>query len=195
MGKIFCIIGKSSTGKDTIYKAVLERGELALNQIVSYTTRPIRAGEQEGLEYHFCSLEEEEALCAQGKIIELRSYNTYHGRWDYFTVDDGQVDLNQNSYLIIGTVESFVKIRDYYGKDKVISIYIDVEDGQRLMRALQREMTQTYPRYEELCRRFLADVKDFAPEKLAEAGIEKHFHNRELQETIEIIVDYIKERM
>ena len=55
MGKIFCLMGKSSTGKDTIYKRLLEDQELGLQRIVPYTTRPIREGEQEGVEYHFVS--------------------------------------------------------------------------------------------------------------------------------------------
>mgnify|MGYP000808522934 CR=1 FL=1 len=53
MGKIFCIIGKSSTGKDTLYQRILERKDLQLRQIVSYTTRPIRAGEVDGTEFIF----------------------------------------------------------------------------------------------------------------------------------------------
>lgn len=56
MGKIFCIIGKSSTGKDTLYQRILGRHDLALRQIVSYTTRPIRAGEVDGIEYHFAHM-------------------------------------------------------------------------------------------------------------------------------------------
>ncbi len=194
-GKIFCIIGKSSTGKDTIYRSILDRDSLQLRQIVSYTTRPIRAGEVNGREYHFCSLQEEERLDAAGKIIELRRYNTCHGPWDYFTADDEQVDLTQHNYLIIGTVESFVKIREYYGVDVVIPIYIEVEDGLRLMRALNREMSQSQPKYEEMCRRFLADAQDFAADKLEAAGIVKTFQNHNLLETTEEIIEYIKSHL
>ena len=53
MGKIICLMGKSSTGKDTIYKRLLEDQELHLKKLIPYTTRPIREGEQEGIEYHF----------------------------------------------------------------------------------------------------------------------------------------------
>ena len=192
MGKIFCIIGKSSTGKDTIYKRILERQDLPLHQIVSYTTRPIRAGEVEGIEYHFCTQEEKNALLASGKVIEIRSYDTCHGRWDYFTVDDGQIDLENYNYFIIGTIESFVKIRDYFTDDAVIPIYIEVEDGIRLQRALQREMSQTNPKYEEMCRRFLADANDFSEEKRREARITRIFYNKEIHQTEEEIVAYMK---
>lgn len=48
MGKIFYIMGKSSSGKDTIYSRLLEDSQLGLSRIVLYTTRPMREGEQEG---------------------------------------------------------------------------------------------------------------------------------------------------
>ncbi|MCR5416496.1 MAG: guanylate kinase [Pseudobutyrivibrio sp.] len=177
MGSIYCIMGKSSSGKDTIFKEILERDDLELKTIVSYTTRPIRSNEKPGEEYNFVSLEEKDKLLASGKVIEIREYNTVHGPWFYFTVDDGKVDINNHDYLIIGTVESFVKIRDYYGKDKVIPIYIEVDDGIRLERALKRERKQEHPKYEEMCRRFLADQQDFSQENLEAAGVNNVFNN------------------
>ena len=118
MGKIFCIMGKSATGKDTIYKALLAREDLGFRRIVSCTTRPIRAGEADGVEYHFCTEEERDRLLASGRVIEMRSYDTCEGRWDYFTVADDRIDLSAGDYLIIGTLESYCKIRDFYGKSR-----------------------------------------------------------------------------
>ncbi|MFR8813647.1 MAG: guanylate kinase [Lachnospiraceae bacterium] len=195
MGKIFCIIGKSSTGKDTLYQRILERKDLQLRQIVSYTTRPIRAGEVDGTEYHFCTHEKKDALLASGKVIEIRSYHTCHGIWDYFTVDDGNIDLEKNNYLVIGTIASFVKLRDYFSEDAVLPIYIEVEDGIRLQRALDRERCQMHPKYEEMCRRFLADASDFSKEKLQEAGIHRIFYNEDLERTEEQIVCFMREVM
>lgn len=191
MGKIYCLMGKSSTGKDTIYKELLEDDALSLKKIIPYTTRPVREGEQDGVEYFFCDENKVSELETQGKIIELRAYNTVHGIWKYFTVNDSQIDLEHQSCLMIGTLESYVKIRDYFGKEKVLPIYIEVEDGERLTRALSREKQQSEPKYEELCRRFLADAKDFSEEKLADAGIEKRFVNNELEETKAEIREYI----
>lgn len=181
MGKIFCIMGKSATGKDTIYKRLLQNSELGLKRIVSYTTRPIREGEKEGEEYHFTDVKNLELLKQQGKIIECRSYDTIHGIWNYFMVKDNQIDLTQNDYLVIGTLESYLKIKDYFGEDHVVPIYIELEDGERLTRALDREKTQSKPKYEELCRRFLADCQDFSDEKLKEAGIHRFYVNNDLE--------------
>ena len=103
------------------------------------------------------------------------------------------MDLEGQSYLMIGTLESYLKIREYYGKERVIPIYIEVEDGERLQRALERERAQEKPRYEELCRRFLADAKDFSEENLRAAGITKRFTNEVLEDTLREIKSYIIE--
>ena len=192
MGKIFCVIGKSATGKDTVYERLLEDKKLPVKRLIPYTTRPIREGETEGETYHFCTEEMVKSLEEQGKIIEMRTYNTVYGLWKYFTVDDDQIDLEKHNYMLIGTIEMYVQIRDYYGEDKVLPIYIEVEDGERLIRAISRERTQSVPKYEEMCRRFLADQKDFSEDKIKEARIEKRFENIELEDTIDIIKRYIE---
>ena len=195
MGHIFCIMGKSSSGKDTIFKLLLGREDLNLNRIVSYTTRPIRSGENNGDDYNFVSIEKKDELVEAGKVIEIRKYDTVHGPWFYFTVDDNSIDIEVKDYLIIGTVESYVKIRDYYGSDKVLPIYIEVDDGIRLSRALERERGQLHPKYEEMCRRYLADQQDFSKENLEKAEITNIFNNDENSSiTCERIASFIKSR-
>ena len=191
MSKIYYMMGKSSTGKDTLFKRVFSDESLQLKTLISYTTRPIRDGETEGIEYFFCDESKVAEFQAGGKIIERRDYNTMHGIWTYFTADDGQVDLINQDYLVIGTLESYQKIREYYGKDVVVPIYIEVEDGERLQRALDRERTQVNPKYEEMCRRFLADAKDFSEENLKAAEIERRFVNCDLEETERQIKEFI----
>lgn len=186
MSKIFYLMGKSASGKDTIFKKVKERLP-ELKTIVIYTTRPIREGETEGVEYHFVDEETLREFQKAGKIIELRSYDTVHGIWKYFTADDGQFDGDAN-YITIGTLESFVALRKYFGEERIVPFYIEVEDGLRLERALLREQGQKEPKYEELCRRFLADAVDFSEEKLGKAGIKTRFLNENMEECIDEIV-------
>lgn len=193
MGKIFYLMGKSASGKDTIYKKVKEHMP-QLRTIVIYTTRPIREGEQEGVEYHFVDEKKLQELQAAGKVIELREYHTVHGVWKYFTVDDGQFD-SQNSFIAIGTLESYMHLRKYFGEGKLIPIYIEVEDGVRLARALARERLQSEPKYEELCRRFLADAADFSVDKLREAGITQKFINTNVDQCVREILLGIQEKI
>ena len=192
MGKIFYIMGKSSSGKDTIYKKLSERMP-ELQRIVPYTTRPIRDGEQEGVEYHFVGEDRLREMQEAGRVIEVRAYNTKCGVWTYFTADDGQIDLENKDYLVIGTLESFQALKKYFGEEKIVPIYIEVDDGVRLSRALEREQREKEPRYEEMCRRFLADSADFSEENLRRSGIRKRFVNMELERCLEEIGAYIKD--
>lgn len=191
MGKIFYIIGKSSTGKDTIYKRLLVDQELNLKPLVIYTTRPIREGERQGREYFFTDEEGLEQIRRDGKLIELRSYDTIFGVWKYFTADNEQIDLRHEDYLMIGVLDSFHAVREYYGWDRVIPVYIEVEDGERLQRALNRERQEQHPKYKELCRRFLTDSEDFSEEKIQAEQIGRRFYNRELEDCLKEIRVFI----
>lgn len=192
MGKIVYLMGKSSTGKDTIFRELTKQEKHPLKTIVPYTTRPIRVAEKEGVEYHFTDEAGFQKLLDSGKVVEDRAYETFHGLWRYFTVDDGQIDLEHQDYIIIGTLEAYGKMKSYFGADKVLPVLIELDDGERLARALKRERKQEHPKYEEMCRRFLADSVDFSAEKIQEAGIEKTFENVDLQACLEEILEYIQ---
>lgn len=192
MGKIYYMMGKSSSGKDTIYKDI--RKDLPeLKTLTLYTTRPMREGEKDGVEYYFVTDEILEKYREEGKIIELRTYQTVYGDWKYATIDDGQINLDENDYLMIGTLESYIKTKEYYGNENLIPLYIEVEDKERLMRAIVREQQQDHPGYEEVCRRFLADQKDFSEDNLKKAGITRRYQNDDKVRCKEEIVEVIRD--
>ncbi|HIW21262.1 MAG TPA: guanylate kinase [Candidatus Dorea intestinavium] len=192
MNKIFYIMGKSASGKDTIYKSLVEKFP-QLKTVVLYTTRPKREGEVDGVEYHFITPKKMQEFKADKKLIEIRGYHTTKGLWEYATIEDGQIDLESASYLMMGTLESYLKIKEYYGHEKVVPLYLEVPDVLRLERALNREKSQEIPDCQELCRRFLADCEDFSSEKLKEAGITKSYKNEEVTNCIENIVGVIND--
>lgn len=195
MSRIVYLCGKSSSGKDTIFQELLKKDTLQLRTIVPYTTRPMRDGEKNGVEYFFTNEEGFLQLLEQGKIIEHREYHTVHGLWRYFTVDDGQINLNaQEDYIVIGTLEGYLKMKAYFGEGVLLPVLIELDDGVRLQRALYRERKQEKPKYEEMCRRFLADSQDFSEEKIREAGIFRSFDNDDLQTCLEEIEAYVKGR-
>ena len=177
MGKIFYLMGKSASGKDHIYEYLKQQQTLELRPLVLYTTRPIRQGEQDGREYFFTDEKKLEDFRREGRIIEERVYHTVQGPWYYFTADDGQISLEKNNYLSIGTLESYEKMKEYYGEERMCPLYVEVDDGIRLERALKRERKQQHPQYAEMCRRFLADCEDFSEEKIERAGIRRRFYN------------------
>ena len=192
MGKIYCVMGKSSSGKDTVYKKLKEQYK-EFRLIVPYTTHPIREGEKDGVEYYFVDPEQFRAMKEDGKVIESRSYNTKCGIWTYFTADDGQIDLSAADYLLIGTLVSYQALREYFGEEAIVPVYLEVEDGLRLARALERERRQEKPKYAEMCRRFLADEEDFSEENLIKSGITERFGNEDFTECLNKIQRYIEE--
>ena len=194
MGKIFYVMGKSASGKDTIYKKLHSRMP-ELKTVTMYTTRPIRDGEHNGVEYFFVDPSYLDQCRKDGILIECRTYDTVYGPWSYFTADDGQIDLKTGNYLIMGTLESYGKMRAYYGEEALVPIYIHVEDGLRLRRALEREQQQTVPKYKEMCRRFLADEEDFSEENILKSGISRRFENENLDICTEEIKNYIRSEM
>ena len=164
-------MGKSSSGKDTIYKKIREKLP-QLKRITPYTTRPIREGETDGVEYFFVDEERLNELKEKERVIEVRSY-----------------------YLVIGTLESYYGMREYFGEEQLVPIYIEVEDGMRLERALCRERQQKKPKYAEMCRRFLADAEDFSEENLKRAGIVRRFENLKMEKCLSEITELIREEM
>lgn len=189
--KIVCLMGKSSTGKDTILGRLFSEQKLKMKKVVPYTTRPIRVNEKNGVDYFFVSEEEFQTLQKENKIIEERAYDTVHGIWRYFTVNDEQFQDTSMDICIVGTLEVYESLCRYFGKEVIVPVLIDLEDGERLTRALEREKKQVQPKFQELCRRFLADCQDFSEEKIQKAGIEKRFYNQDLDQCVEEILTFL----
>ena len=195
MGYLYVLIGKSATGKDSIYKKLLENDELNLKEVVLYTTRPMRKKETDGVEYHFVTEDRLKELRSTGKVIEERCFNTIDGPWYYFTVNDGKMDLTTGDYICINTLAGFNQIKKYLGNDKVKPIYIEISDIELIKRAIKREEKQSTPNVAEICRRFLADNADFSEEnlRLSEIDIKSRFQNDELEVCVDKITAFIKE--
>lgn len=166
MGRIFCIVGKSCSGKDTIYQRILAQGRPSLVPVVLGTTRPRRSGEVDGQAYHFVDEGQLAAYERAGQVIEKRQYHTTQGLWTYFTL---KFDLEPGrDYILITTLEGAWGLIRAYGAERVVLVYLHVDGKTRLLRYIQRESLQASPDYAEVCRRYLADELDFAPERLAE---------------------------
>lgn len=195
MGKIFYIMGKSASGKDSIYRMLLQkkRAEFKENHTVHHTACTERGGA--GKRVLFCRRRTVPGIAGRRETDRIRAYETVHGVWIYFTADDGQIDLKRSNFLAIGTLESYQKMRDYFGSESICPIYVEVEDGERLMRALIREREQERPRYAEMCRRFLADEEDFSKEKIQKAGIRRRFVNDDSKICLAEIESYIKDML
>ena len=193
MRTIICLLGKSASGKDTLYQQILEVGRLPLQRVVSYTTRPQRAGEKDGLAYHFCTEIELTEFRPQGLVIEERCYQTVAGPWHYFTLADEQFAAVADRHLLmIATPQMVLSLRRFFGAEAVHPILVELDEGERLSRAIARERLQTKPNYAEVCRRFLADEEDFAPEILVQLQPCHRVRHEKTEDCIKQIEDYIQ---
>lgn len=188
---IFYIMGKSASGKDSLYKKLID-ADLDLKRYAIYTTRPKRDGELEGVEYYFVNKEYLDDN--RDKIIEERVYHTVEGDWFYATLDDGKIK-NDKNYIIIGTLESYNILKKHYGENNIYPIYLEVNNILRKQRAKYRETMQKVPKMEELERRFKADEIDFSEENIKKSGIVKRYINEDFDKCYNEVLDDIKKKI
>lgn len=136
--KVVILMGKSASGKDSILKYLQK--EYNFNPIVSYTTRPIRKNEINGKDYYFVQNQDFAKMLKNDEFIETREYNTcFNNKQDtwYYGISKEEFN-NKNKKICIVDITGQKEIIKYYGKENVISIYIDVLDDIREKRAKSR---------------------------------------------------------
>lgn len=147
---IIAIIGKSASGKDSIAKEIAKLCSEEVALIRQTTTRPRRENEDENA-YHFVSFQEFQSnknIIAQTKFKE----------WLYGTnLEDLAIDKWNIGVFTPWSVRLLLN-DDNEKINNLIIFYIQADDRVRLERSLAREPQGDII---EMCRRMLADDKDF----------------------------------
>lgn len=150
MYKIVALVGQAGSGKDTIMRKVLERTP-NLHEIVSCTTRPMREGEVEGVNYFFMTPEVFGDKVVHNEMLEASCFND----WFYGTAYESlRSDCVNIGVFNPEGIESLLAHEDV----EVDVFYIIASDKERLLRQLNREQN---PDVHEIIRRFKADWLDF----------------------------------
>lgn len=147
---IFVILGKSGAGKSHLAKEISKY--FNYKELVSSTSRPRREGEIEGIDYFFKTKEEMIKLKEENKFVESACYNGW-----YYGVEKETIEKINDNCIVVLEPKGYREYKKLYG-DKVIGIYIDTSDKNRLLRSLHREEK---PDCKEICRRLLSDTDDF----------------------------------
>ena len=139
--RIFALLGYSSVGKDTILKQVLKDMD-DVKPIISTTTRPMRKGETEGVEYYF--INDTEFFRRGTDFVEQRIYHTKvkengvekDATWRYGIE---RMELEKDDYLIV-IVDSvgYKELKNYVGNNKIVPIFISAPQEELKARALAR---------------------------------------------------------
>ena len=150
MYKIIAIMGEAGTGKDSLMQEILKL-EPMFHEIISCTTRPMRQGEVEGVNYYYYTPEHFGDRVLHNEMLECTVFND----WFYGT----SYDSVRSDCINIGVfnptgVESLLARPDV----DVKVIRVVAEDKTRLLRQLNREKC---PDVREIVRRFNADWMDF----------------------------------
>ncbi|MBO5388141.1 MAG: guanylate kinase [Lachnospiraceae bacterium] len=189
---IFYIMGRSGSGKDTIYNKLINSDKLKdldFKNVILHTTRPMRQGEKDGREYYFIDDKTFEEMKKQDKFIEIREYNTANGIWKYGTSIES---FDKDGYYIgIGTLESFLKLKKKF-KNNIKDIFIQVDEDKLFQRTVVRATGDSNQNIDEIKRRFDADRIDFSSKRIKEAGIVQIFYNNStLEDCVTKIEQYI----
>ena len=181
---LYCIIGSSGSGKNAILEKLLKKSELNLRRVVTCTTRPMREKEIPGQDYHYIDKSLAIKMMNSDIVIEARRYKVNSGEyWYYFTPDfclNESIIQDQNLICAASPDQFGAYFKAFPGY--VVPIIITVSDKVRLIRSLSREDN---PDCKEICRRYLADTKDYSYTDVDPMFI---FSNNE---DIDKLVDYI----
>lgn len=177
--KIIALFGESGSGKDTVLKELCRGKEY--NKIISVTTRPIREKELQGVDYDFVdSIGFAEKLLS-GDLIEATSFRDWFYGTDIKSLNKEKINVG---VFNIASIECLLEDN----RLKVYPIYLYSSNKTRLLRSLEREIN---PDCEEICRRFLADKKDFCDIPFEYISIS---NKGDLKTTVEMINYYIQKQ-
>lgn len=149
--KVIALFGKAGSGKDTVLRALVNKFPDRYNEIVSCTTRPPREGEQEGVNYHFLTVEQFTEKVLNGDMLEATEFNNWYYGTALSSLSTEKINVGVFNPEGIRCLmeDNFVDL---------IAYYVQVGDKERLIRQLIREVD---PDVKEIIRRFSADEKDF----------------------------------
>jgi len=183
--KIIALFGEAGAGKDYIQKSIMKTdwGKSHLHEIISCTTRPPREGEIDGVHYHFIPTAAE--FLRGDNLLKWIEFTTFRN-WFYGT----SIDNLSKEKINIG-VFNINGIEQLLANEEIecLPIRIICSDKIRLIRQLNREED---PDCSEICRRFLADEKDFCSFVFEYYGI--YNNTNEVQPVIHQISDIIRKK-
>lgn len=180
---MICIVGKTCSGKDTIVNKLISLHDF--HRIITYTTRPIRKGEKQDVNYHFITLDEFNKKVQDGFFAEWKSYNTVDGVWFYGTSLEDLENADNNTVIIL-TPTGYMNIASKLkNKPKCIYIYANNE-------TIKRRLVARGDDTKEAVRRLEHDNEDF---KDFEYEADKIFYNNDgtsIDTVIERILQFVR---
>lgn len=184
---IVALFGKAGAGKDSILKEIIKQSPLIYHELISVTTRPPREYEKDGVDYYFYT-EDQYAQSKKDKIfLETSEFRGWKYGTPKFALTDHKVNIG---VFNLSGIHQLLKLpqADY----KVIPIFIDCDDKERLLRQLNREK---YPDCAEICRRFKTDYMDFNEYELNFSYLTIYNQNKSITIITEELLDWLSKNL
>lgn len=192
---IFCLLGKSTAGKNTMFAAIPESNHVVA-RMIPMTTRTAKPHEKNGIHYTFIPKSIFMKKLESGDIMEHRK--------EVIDRKDGKKDVHYYGYpfppsdivIVNGTRELFDKLSEY-PEFKVVPIYITIPEEERLFRMIRRESRLTPPDYRAVARQFIKDNEILSDEYLKQIGIDESntFVNIDRNHAAKLINEYINKKI
>ena len=152
MYKIIALIGEAGSGKDTIMQGILKRCPTQFHEIISCTTRPIREGEKDGVNYHFFTPDNFTNKVKNNEMLEYTMFNNWFYGTSYDSLQSDTINIGVFNPAGIWSLRKFDNI-------DLIVYKIVCSDKTRMLRQLNRE---EHPNVDEIVRRYKTDKEDFS---------------------------------
>ena len=184
---IVALFGKAGAGKDSILKEIIKQSPFIYHELVSMTTRPPREYEKDGVDYFFCTEDQYIQNKKDNKFLETSEFRGWKYGTPKFALTDYKINIG---VFNLSGIHQLLKLpqTDY----KVIPIFIDCDDKERLLRQLNREK---YPDCAEICRRFKTDNSDFNQYDLDFPYFTVYNQNRSITTITEELLDWLSENL
>lgn len=199
---LFYLCGRSGSGKDSILKRLLKQN-LHIKPVIPYTTREMRVGEKEGVEYFFMNNDKFFELEKAGKLLDYKTYHVFNSKDEAVDHHYGYPKPTDQISILTGPWDAYLDIREKNPDTmefRLIPIYIAPEhEWELLYRVIKRESRNNPPKYKEVARRFCADQEVYPKtEEMKDIiGSENVIININLDESVmklnQLIYKYLKE--
>lgn len=180
MGKIVLFLGPTLAGQEILKVRLMKEESYNFHKIIKTTTREKRFDEIDGDNYHFISVERLKNIPTE-EIVERKDFD----KITYFT-HSKDIDLENNNYLDVNSIEGLDKYIAYYGENAIVPIFVKMNRDERIQLVLTHERQKKNPNYSAMCQKYLDEASIYSDENLAKRNItDIVINNGDLEDMVE----------
>lgn len=165
MGKIVLFLGPTLAGQEILKVRLMKEENYNFHKIIKTTTREKRFNEIDRDNYHFISVERLKNIPTE-EIVERKDLENI----TYFT-HSKDIDLENNNYLDVNSIEGLNKYIAYYGENAIVPIFVKMNRDERIQLVLNHERQKNNPNYSAMCQKYLDEASIYSDENLAKRNI------------------------